>query len=402
MLIEIRAPAHFDRFPLPVTATGTVFGADGSETLYNTLGSVISIMPIPVEFTQVLEPGQIITVGALSTAFTAPSTASGSTISASSSFTPSQISDTVTHIATPTAATASSQHSHIPTTLETHSPNKLSAAAEAGIAIGVIAVAVLTLLGVFFLTRRQRSSAIQTIQRNSSNDNLPEVQVSSEGRPTCFTSLAEKMRYRHHLAELPEDNDLPAEFSAGISVKRKKLNSDLPTLVALVPPIDPISYTPELYRSVDATSLAMPKRPIHASTVSTQSPSELAGPIMKHLPMKPTAEASSIEIGNKNGVQDSMEVLKPPVEAGPVEPLNSFAEQTTSLAGAPFKPSSRSSTAPETSGANKTKPEELARLKETAARLQEKRRRLQKLTEIEDEEAEVRKRIADLEDNNYC
>jgi hypothetical protein len=139
-------------------------------------------------------------------------------------------------------------------------------------------------------------------RENSSDDNLPELQESSEGRPTIFTFLAEKMRYRHHLAELPEDNDLPAELSAGISVKRKKLNIYLPTLVAPVPPTDPISYTSELYGSVDATSLAMPKRPIHASIVSTQLPSELAGPVMEHLPIKPIAEASGIEIGNKNSV----------------------------------------------------------------------------------------------------
>jgi hypothetical protein len=97
-----------------------------------------------------------------------------------------------------------------------------------------------------------------------------------------------------------------------------------------------------------------------------------------------------------------MEVLKPPVEEGPVDPLNSFAERTASLAGAQIMPGSRSSTAPDTSGANKSETKELAQLKETAPRLQEKRRRLQQLSEIEDEEAEVRKKIADLEGNNQC
>lgn len=53
----------FNSLPLPLTVPGTVFGADGSETLFNSAGSPNLTKSMPTDQTVVTRSGQVITAG---------------------------------------------------------------------------------------------------------------------------------------------------------------------------------------------------------------------------------------------------------------------------------------------------------------------------------------------------
>lgn len=179
-------------FSLPVTFIGTVVNTDGSQTLFNTLGTAIATLAIPPTQTLLVLPGQVITAAqgtftgksAASTATTAISTTSSS--DAGTTNTATSNTATSTGATSGTAATTSPASStptaftgtynstdgtfvyqdgpnHF-TKLRVGGGNKsLPAGPAAGLAIGMlIAGALIAALVCFFLfSRRKKRNAAQ-------------------------------------------------------------------------------------------------------------------------------------------------------------------------------------------------------------------------------------------------
>jgi hypothetical protein len=246
----------------------------------------------------------------------------------------------------------------------------------AGVTIGSMA-AVGLLLAIFFLVRKRRSRNLQNTEINL-DDDLPEV-CPSDAEKTNFSRFAGKSRPTTQVSEISDESNFPAEISGGTSVKRKPLARNVAKPVpAELASHDGLVMDHGIARQVQAQEL-LPKAPV-----------ELSGSVRRQ-PQAQDAPSSFAEFRSDTATPK------------PGREVDLLAEQGGSSARAEASvlfpsPTLEQPVASQPSGSTKnTKAEELAQLKETVVRLEERRRRLMELNKIEEEEENVRKRIAGLE-----
>jgi hypothetical protein len=283
-------------------------------------------------------------------------------------------SSTSSTTSTPASAATNSAHTYTTPASQLHG-SRLSAGAEAGIAIGVIIAVAAVGLGIFLLLRRRKAQSLQN-HGTTFEDDLPVVHTLNGGKPTLFSGLAAKLGRRKHVSGVPAENSLHTNFAEVTSMKR-------------TPQIQEVGVPAELSSDNQVVAQLVSPNEEQVHEISSREFSELPESTGSRFEVQdsslPLAELRSDTASPKPAMRDdpSANHTIPSAVSGVSNVPPSFPGQ--------YYYSTPSSEPPE------PEVEDLAKLKEAAARLEERRKRLHELNKIEDEEESLRKKIAGLE-----
>jgi hypothetical protein len=246
---------------------------------------------------------------------------------------------------------------------------------KAGIAIGIIVAVAAVGLGIFLLLRRRKAQSWQNTGTTFEND-LPVVHTSNGGKPTFLSGLAGKLGRGKRVSGVTAGNSLQADFAEVTSMKR-------------TPQIQEVSVPAELSSDNRAVAQLVSPQEKKVHEISSRELSELPESTRSRFEVQdsspPLAELRSDTASPKPAIRDdpSANHTIPSAVSGVSNVYPSFQGQ--------HYDSTSSSEPPE------PEVENLAKLKEEAARLEERKKRLHELNKIEDEEESLRKKIAGLE-----